>query len=77
MKAANINNTYSASNKNTPGVVKLPMNQFFNMKFYVDISANKALTSGGKETHILFFPPFSSRGLGMRFFFKRYHKRRF
>ena len=28
MKAANIDNTYSASNQNTPRVVKLPMNQF-------------------------------------------------
>jgi len=68
MKAANINNTYSASNQNTPRVVKLPMNQFFNMKFYVDASATQGSNISSRNPYSGF--PTSVQGVGMRCVFE-------
>jgi len=68
MKAANINNTYSASNQNTPRVVKLPMNQFFNMKFYVDASARQGSNISSRNPYSSF--PTSTQGVGMRCVFE-------
>ena len=68
MKAANINNTYSATNQNTPRVVKLPMNQFFNMKFYVDTLATQGSNISSRNPYSSF--PTSSQGVGMRCVFE-------
>lgn len=68
MKAANIDNTYSATSQNTPRVVKLPMNQFFNMKFYVDALASQTNTINSRNPYSGF--PTTTGGVGMRCVFE-------
>jgi len=68
MKAANIDNTYSATNQNTPRVVKLPMNQFFNMKFYIDTLGEQTNTINSRNPYSGF--PTSNGGVGMRCVFE-------
>jgi hypothetical protein len=68
MKAANIENTYSATNQNTPRVVKLPMNQFFNMKFYIDALSTQKDTINSRNPYSGF--PTSTGGVGMRCVFE-------
>ena len=69
MKAVNLNNTSTATTS-TPRVVQLPMNEYFNMKFYIDVHANQKANINSRNPYSSFVTSGSSGGVGMRCVFE-------
>jgi len=70
MRPTDLSNTVDNStlSNNTPRVVKLPMNQFFNMKFYTDVFATQNDLINSRQPYANF--PVSNQGVGMRCVFQ-------
>ena len=71
MRPTDLSNTVDEStppDASTPRVVKLPLNQFFNMKFYTDVDARQGPLINTRQPYADF--PTSSEGVGMRCVFE-------